>query len=43
MEKEKEAAADVYQGLEKLAQLRQKGVLAEEEFEAKNKELLDRL
>jgi uncharacterized protein (DUF697 family) len=43
LEKDKEAAADVYKSLEQLAALKEKGILTEEEFEAKKKELLSRL
>jgi len=43
LEKNKEASADVYKSLEQLASLREKGILSEEEFEAKKKELLARL
>lgn len=38
-----DAAADVYQALEKLGQLRDQGILTEEEFLAKKQELLARL
>lgn len=43
LENNKEEAADVYQTLEKLGQLRDQGILTEEEFQAKKKQLLDRL
>ncbi|MEL7408428.1 MAG: DUF697 domain-containing protein [Cyanobacteria bacterium J06558_2] len=43
LEDDKEQAADVYQTLEKLGQLRDQGILTEEEFQAKKKQLLDRL
>jgi uncharacterized protein (DUF697 family) len=43
LEKDKDAAADVYKSLEQLAALKEKGILTEEEFEAKKKELLSRL
>lgn len=36
-------AADIYQALEKLGQLKAQGILTEEEFQAKKKELLARL
>ncbi len=36
-------AADIYQTLEKLGQLRNQGILSEEEFQAKKTELLSRL
>ena len=36
-------AANVYQALEKLGQLRDQGILTEEEFQAKKQELLSRL
>ncbi|MDX2272283.1 MAG: SHOCT domain-containing protein [Cyanobacteriota bacterium] len=39
----KEAAADVYQSLEKLGKLRDQGVITEEEFQTKKQELLSRL
>lgn len=39
----KDAAADVYQSLEQLGKLRDQGVLSEEEFLAKKKDLLSRL
>ena len=42
--KDKEGEArDVFEALEKLGKLRDQGVLTEEEFEAKKKELLERL
>lgn len=44
LEKEKgDDAADIYQSLEKLGQLKEKGILTEEEFLAKKQELLSRL
>ena len=43
LEKDKDAAADVYKSLEQLASLKEKGILTEEEFEAKKRELLSRL
>lgn len=36
-------AADIYQALEKLGKLKEQGILTEEEFQAKKKELLSRL
>jgi uncharacterized protein (DUF697 family) len=36
-------AADIYQALEKLGQLKDRGILSEEEFQAKKVELLSRL
>lgn len=43
LEDQKDDAKDVYQALEKLGQLRDQGILSEEEFEAKKKELLSRI
>ncbi len=45
LEKEgrQEAAVEVCQALEKLSSLRDKGVLTDDEFQAKKKELLSRL
>ena len=43
LEKEKEASRDVFKALEKLGQLKEKGVITEEEFEAQKQKLLDRL
>lgn len=44
LENEKgDEAAEIYQALEKLGQLRDQGILSEEEFQAKKKELLSRL
>ena len=46
LEKEKDTqdkAADVYQQLEKLGKLKEQGILSEEEFQTKKKELLDRI
>lgn len=40
---EKEAKHQVYESLVQLGELKEKGVLTEEEFEAKKQELLDRL
>lgn len=38
-----DAAAQIYQSLEQLGQLRDKGILSEEEFQTKKQELLSRL
>lgn len=43
LEDDKEQAADVYQTLEKLGKLREQGILTEEEFQTKKRQLLDRL
>lgn len=43
LEDMEDEAADVYRSLEKLGELKEKGVITEAEFEAKKKELLDRL
>lgn len=44
LEKDKaDEASDIYQSLEKLGQLKQQGVITEEEFQAKKEELLSRL
>ncbi|BDT10460.1 uncharacterized protein/domain associated with GTPase-like protein [Limnospira platensis NIES-39] len=44
LEKDKaDEAANIYQTLEKLGQLKQQGVLSEEEFQAKKQELLSRI
>ena len=43
LEDNKAEAADIYQALEKLGQLKDRGILTEEEFLAKKKQLLDRL
>ena len=40
---QEDEAADVYQQLEKLGKLRDKGVISDEEFEKKKQDLLDRL
>ena len=42
-ENNKEQAADVYQTLEKLGKLREQGILTEDEFQTKKRQLLDRL
>ena len=39
----RDEAADVYQALEKLGQLKDRGILTEEEFQTKKQQLLDRL
>ena len=43
LEDKQDEAADVFKSLEKLGKLKEQGVITEEEFEAKKKELLDRL
>jgi uncharacterized protein (DUF697 family) len=43
LEGEEKAAKDVYEALDKLGQLKEKGVLTEEEFETQKQKLLDRL
>lgn len=43
LEDNQNEAADIYQALEKLGQLKDQGILTEEEFQAKKKQLLDRL
>lgn len=43
LENKKDEAADIYQALEKLGKLKEQGILTEEEFKAKKKELLERL
>lgn len=43
LEKEKDQAGDIYQAIEKLGKLKSQGILTEEEFQAKKKELLERL
>lgn len=43
LKEEKDTAADLYQSLEKLGKLRDQGILTEEEFQAKKKDLLSRL
>lgn len=42
-EKKGDDAADIYQILEKLGKLKEQGILSDEEFEAKKKELLSRI
>ena len=43
LEDKEEDAADVYQALEKLGRLKEQGIVSDEEFEAKKKELLSRI
>jgi uncharacterized protein (DUF697 family) len=43
LEKNKDKSAEVYKSLEQLASLKEKGILTEEVFEAKKKELLARI
>ncbi len=43
LDEQEDDAADVYQALEKLGKLKAQGILSQEEFEAKKKELLSRL
>ncbi len=43
LEGEEEASKDVFKALDKLGQLKEKGVITEEEFEAQKQKLLDRL
>ena len=43
LEEKEDEAADIYQALEKLGQLKEQGILSEQEFEAKKKELLSRI
>ena len=43
LKEEEEAAKDVFDALDKLGELKEKGIITEEEFEAKKQELLDRL
>ena len=43
LEDEQEEAADVYQQLEKLGKLKEKGIISDEEFETKKQELLSRI
>jgi uncharacterized protein (DUF697 family) len=42
-DKQGDDAADIYQNLEKLGKLKEQGILSDEEFEAKKKELLSRI
>lgn len=41
--KKKQVSEDVFQKLEKLAQMKEKGIVTEDEFEAQKQKLLDRL
>lgn len=43
LEDNKNEAANIYQALEELGRLKDRGILTEEEFQAKKKQLLDRL
>lgn len=43
LQNREDEAANIYQTLEKLGKLKNQGILSEEEFQAKKKELLDRL
>lgn len=43
LQEEKEASQDVFKALEELGELKEKGVITEEEFEAQKQKLLDRL
>ena len=43
LEEREDEAANVYQALEKLGKLKEQGILSEDEFQAKKKELLDRI
>ena len=43
LEEKEDEAADIYQALEKLGQLKEQDILSEQEFEAKKKELLSRI
>ena len=43
LEDKEDEAADVYQALEKLGKLKEQGIVSDEEFEAKKKELLSRI
>lgn len=43
LQNRQDEAANIYQTLEKLSKLKDQGILSEEEFQAKKKELLDRL
>ena len=43
LEDEQDEAADVYQQLEKLGKLKEKGIISDEEFEEKKQELLSRI
>jgi uncharacterized protein (DUF697 family) len=43
LQNHEDEAANVYQALEKLGKLKEQGILSEEEFQAKKKQLLDRI
>jgi len=43
LEKDEDKVANVYQSLEKLGKLKEQGILSEDEFQAKKKELLERI
>ncbi|MGK7929971.1 MAG: DUF697 domain-containing protein [Microcystaceae cyanobacterium] len=43
LEDQEEAAADVYQALEKLGKLKEQGIISDAEFETKKQELLERI
>ena len=43
LKNESKASKDVYEGLDRLGQLKEKGVITEEEFEAQKQKLLERL
>jgi uncharacterized protein (DUF697 family) len=43
LDNNQEQAADVYQTLEKLGKLKEQGILTEDEFQSKKRQLLDRL
>lgn len=43
LEEREDEAANVYQALEKLGKLKEQGILSEEEFQSKKKELLERI
>jgi predicted Zn-dependent peptidase len=43
LQEKEDDAADVYQQLEKLGKLKAQGILSDEEFETKKKELLARI
>lgn len=43
LEDKEDEAADVYQALEKLGRLKEQGIVSDEEFEAKKKDLLSRI
>jgi leucyl aminopeptidase (aminopeptidase T) len=43
LKNKEDEATDVYQSLQKLGDLKEQGILSEEEFEAKKKELLSRI